>query len=726
MPFKLTRLAIAVSSIFTLSALPVAAQEDDTTDSSAAPVERIQVVGSQVTLNDEYPGGQVARGGRAGILGNIDMMDSPFSATNFTAELIREQQSESVADVLQNDPVVRVAKGFGNFQELYVMRGFPVYSDDMTYNGLYGILPRQYVTAELLERVEVFRGANAFLNGAAPGGSGLGGSINVVPKRAGDEPLNRITTGYENQGHLYASADLSRRYGNDEESTGVRVNLARRDGETAIDNQDRGLSMASVNVDYDSNNLRLAADLGFQDHQVDAPRPSVTPLGAIPEAPASDINFAQDWTYSDERQLFGAVRAEYDIRENLMAWAAAGFREGEEENVLANPTADENGDFTAYRFDNVREDSVSSFEVGARTTFATGSVGHRAIISASAFSMDSKNAYAFSDFAGFSGNLYDPMTVEQPDADFFIGGDLSSPLVTENTETSSIAIADTLAFRDEQVLLTLGVRYQNIELNSYDYDSGDMLSGYDESQLTPVAGLVVKPSDSISLYANYIEGLIPGEVAPASSGGVQVENAGEVFEPYQAEQYELGVKFDRERFGSTLSLFSTTKPTSLIEDNRFTVEGEQKNQGVELTVFGLPADNLRLLGGLTYLDTEQTRTQDGLLDGNQAIGVPELQLNLNAEWALTAVPGLTLDARAIYTSDQYADAANTVKVEASERFDLGARYSTYLGDTEVTLRARIENLLDNNYWASVGGFPGSNYLMLSEPRTFKLSASFSF
>ena len=149
-------------------------------------IEHITVSGSQVKLNDSFAGGQVSRGGRAGILGNLDMMDSPFNSINFTADIIREQQSRSVADVLQNDPVVRVAKGFGNFQELYVMRGLPVYSDDMTYNGLFGILPRQYVAAELLERVEVFRGASAFLNGAAPGGSGLGGSVNIVPKRAGE------------------------------------------------------------------------------------------------------------------------------------------------------------------------------------------------------------------------------------------------------------------------------------------------------------------------------------------------------------------------------------------------------------------------------------------------------------------------------------------------------------------------------------------------------------
>ncbi|MDA6076290.1 TonB-dependent receptor plug domain-containing protein [Edwardsiella anguillarum] len=53
--------------------------------------------------------------------------------------MIEQQQAVSVADVLQNDPTVRVAKGFGNFQELYMIRGFPVYSDDMTLNGVYGI-----------------------------------------------------------------------------------------------------------------------------------------------------------------------------------------------------------------------------------------------------------------------------------------------------------------------------------------------------------------------------------------------------------------------------------------------------------------------------------------------------------------------------------------------------------------------------------------------------------
>ncbi|WP_218352890.1 TonB-dependent receptor [Alteromonas lipotrueiana] len=725
--FRASAVAIA-SALFTVHAYAEQSppQATQPTTGPGDNIERVEVTGSQVTLNDEFAGGQVARGGRAGILGNLDFMASPFTATNFTEDLVRQQQSKSIADVLQNDPVVRVARGFGNFQEVYVVRGFPVYSDDMTYNGLYGILPRQYVAAELLERVEVFRGANTFLNGAAPGGSGLGGSINVVPKRAGEAPLNRLSAGFESQGHGYIAADVSRRFGDEKESTGVRVNLVERDGETAVNNQDRSVSVMSLGVDYKADALRVSADLGYQDHHIEAPRPSVTPLGAIPAAPEASTNFAQDWTYTDEEQLFGAVRAEYDFTSSTSAWLAMGFRSGEEANVLANPTAFEGGAFTAYRFDNTREDNVRSYEAGVSTRLTTGPVRHTLAVSASLFSADSKNAYAFSSFSGFSGNLYDPVTAAKPDADFFVGGELANPTVTLSNKNKSVAVADSMSLWSDRLLVTLGARLQTIQTHSYDYTTQALLSGYDESRLTPVVGVVYRPVEQWSLYANYIEGLVAGDVAPAQSGGVALVNAGEVFEPYRSRQVEAGIKYDGGKIGGTLSAYSTSKPTSLVVEERFTSDGEQQNRGIELSVFGLVTENLRLLGGITYVDAQQSRTQDGIFDGLDVVGVPDLQLNINAEWNVTAIPGLTLEARGIYTDSQYADVANTYKVASSHRLDLGARYSFMFDETEVDVRVRVENVFDNNYWASVGGFPGSNYLVLSDPRTLKLSASVRF
>ncbi|MBJ7413770.1 MAG: TonB-dependent receptor plug domain-containing protein, partial [Phenylobacterium sp.] len=305
-------------------------------DEAPAQVDEVVVTGSQVALPTPYAGGQVARGARVGLLGALEALDTPYAVTAYTQELVQAQQARSVGDVLQNDPAVRVAKGFGNFQELYVIRGFPVYSDDMTYNGVYGILPRQFVAAELLERVEVFHGASAFLNGAAPGGSGVGGAFNLVPKRAPADPLTRVTAGVETGGQLYGAADLARRFGADQ-AFGVRANVARRDGEGAVEDQDRELTVLALGLDYQGPRARFAADVGFQDHRIEAPRPSVTPAGAVPEAPDASRNFAQPWTYTDERQLFGVVRGEFDVSDAVTAWAAVGGRRGKERNVLANP-----------------------------------------------------------------------------------------------------------------------------------------------------------------------------------------------------------------------------------------------------------------------------------------------------------------------------------------------------------------------------------------------------
>ncbi|MFN3856884.1 MAG: TonB-dependent receptor [Caulobacter sp.] len=716
---SIRRLLMASCALALVAGGAAHAQSDPSVD------ELVVTAGSQVELTRPYAGGQVAEGGRVGLFGALDRMDTPFSSTAYTEQLVRDQQARSVADVLQNDPVVRVAKGFGNFQELYVIRGFPVYSDDMTWNGVYGVLPRQFVAAELIERVEVFHGATAFLNGATPGGSGVGGAFNLVPKRAGDAPLTRVTVGAEGGGELSGALDLSRRFGPDE-AFGLRINLAGRDGESSVEGQERSLAVAAAGLDYRGDRLRFSADIGFQDHRIDAPRPSVTPTGAIPRAPDADSNFAQPWTYTDERQLFGVARGEFDITADVSAWAAIGGRDGRERNVLANPSANGAGVTSAYRFDNAREDRIWSADAGIRADVDTGVVSHRLVLSGSATSLSSRNAYAFSSFAGFPGDLYNPVAVAPPVPNFFVGGVLNAPKVTERSETSSVALADMMSFAGGKVTIIAGVRLQTIRTTTYDYNSGARLSRYEDDAWTPALGLVWRPIDSVSLYANYSEALQPGQIAPATSGGLPVLNAGEVLAPFRSQQYEAGVKFDTGAFGGTVSLFSVTQPSAFVQNNRFGANGEQRNQGLELSLFGEPASGLRLLGGATFIDAELEKTAGGVLDGKQAIGVPERQASFNVEWDVPAVSGLTLDGRVVYTGEQQANAANTVQLDSWTRLDLGVRYRVTIADKPVTFRARVENVTDEAYWASSGGYPGANYLVLGSPRTVLVSASVDF
>ncbi|MDQ8194349.1 TonB-dependent receptor [Coraliomargarita sp. SDUM461004] len=733
----LRRLGAALVAIVTL-AQPVMGQADVGTASRSSDQEAASVVemdavtltasadASSEGLAPAFAGGQVATGSRLGILGNRDIRDTPYNTTAYTEELIEQQQARGIGEVLLNDPTVRVARGFGNFQEVYIVRGFPIFSDDIAYNGLYGLLPRQYVATEFVERVEVVRGANSFLNGAAPSGSGIGGSVNILPKRATNEALNELTFAVENNAQFHTGVDVARRFGSDD-AFGIRLNGAFRDGETAIDGEDRNLELFGIGLDYRADRYRLSADIGYQYHRIDAPRPSVTPTGDIPDTPDSDSNFAQSWTHSEEEQVFGTLRGEFDISENFTAWVAAGARLGEEDNVLANPRADVDGVTNAYRFDNTREDTVTTGEVGIRGRVNTGAISHELGVSANAFNYKSKNAYAFSDFGGFAGDLYDPYDVQAPLANALVGGELSSPDVTERIKTRSFAVVDTLGFVEDRVLLTVGARHQNLQAYSYNYNTGAKTSSYNEDAVTPMAAVVVKPRENLSLYANYMEGLVKGDVAPATSGGVAVVNAGEALEPYKAQQFELGIKYESEGFGVTLSAFTTDRPFSIVDSNNvFSDGGERQHRGLELMLYGELSEDFRLLGGATYLDTEYSSTEDGLNEGNDVVGVPEYQVNLGAEWDVPTLEGLTLTGRIIHTSSQYADMANSIEVDAWTRFDVGARYRTRIGDADVIFRLNIENLTGEDYWASVGGFPGSNYLVLSEPRTFVLSTTVRF
>ena len=729
--FRLAPTPIALA-VFLLASSVAQAQTPAAGDAQTMPsvVVSASADASAEGLSRAYAGGQVARGGRMGIFGSVDMMDSPFSGTSYTQQFISDQQARTVGDLLQSDPAVRTSRGFGNFQEVYVIRGFVLNSDDIGYNGLYGVLPRQYVSPELLERVEVFRGASTFLNGAAPGGSGIGGAINLMPKRAGNAPLTEVTVGVETGGHTYAAIDVARRFGEQQEF-GVRVNAAKRQGETGIKHEDHDVGMFAVGLDYRGRGFRLSADAGYQNFDLTSPRPSVGTgtLTVLPEAPDASKNFAQPWSFSKERDVFGTARAEYDLAKDVVAWAAFGSRSTRESNSLANPAlTSNNGDASVYRFDNARKQEIRTGELGIRGKLTTGTIKHTLVASWSGHWNEDKNAYATSDYAGLPTSIYGPSEVTIP-ARINFGGDMNNPRITQKTILSSYALADTLAFLDDRLLLTAGVRHQQIKDAGYDYGTavkqGD---GYDKSATTPVAGIVFKANQNVSLYANYSEALVKGPVASGTYGPQQlpVTNIGEVFAPYKSKQKEIGVKYDAGKLGMTAALFTIDKPLPTIVGTRATLSGEQRNQGLELSIFGTPMTGVRLLGGLTLLDTEQRDTAVAANNGKQAIGTPETQVSVGGEWDVPGAQGLSLNARTVYTSTQYADLSNTKKLPSWTRLDIGARYLTQVAGRDVTLRARVDNVTDRNYWASPVSLFDAGSLVLASPRTVVVSATVAF
>lgn len=677
-------------------------------------------------LPSTYAGGQVARGGRMGVLGNQDMQDTPFAFSSYTSELIEARQAQTLADVLASDPGVRQSFGFGNFSQVFVVRGFQLYSDDIAFNGLYGILPRQIVSTESVERVEVFKGANAFLNGVAPSGSGVGGVINVISKRAEDTPIRRFTLDYASDDRVGGHLDVGRRFGEDNRF-GVRVNLAQREGGTAIDREHTRFHLATVALDYRGDRLRLAADLGYQKQRVNEGRAVVhldttltTQLnGKVPKVPDSKYSSTQPWSWSQLEDTYGMLSAEYDLSPVWTAYLAAGSKYTRENGLYSSHYVyGANGESRIGRLYSPLDVESSSVTSGLRGQLQTGQVSHQVNLAVSGTWQEKRNAYESTRAAdrGF-GNLYDDTPSPQPVVSKTFG-DLHDPRTTAKIQNKSLALSDTLGFVDDRVLLTLGLRRQSIIADSWAADTRVRAPGYDESITTPAYGLVIKPTEYLSLYANRVESLQQGPTAPTAA-----RNNGIMLAPYRSKQTEVGAKLDWGRFGGNLSLFRIEQPQGVTGgDGYFGMDGEQRNQGIELSLFGEPFDGLRLLGGVTWTDTEQRDTAKGANDGNRAVGVPEFQFNLGADWDVPGVPGLSLNGLLLRTGGQYTEVTNEYSIPAWTRVDLGARYKTRLDERAVTFNALVENVADENYWASANG----GYLTQGAPRTFKVSATVDF
>lgn len=676
-------------------------------------------------LPEAYAGRQVATGGQVGMLGNKDVMDTPFNIANYTSQLIENQQAGTVLDVLQNDPSVRQSAAPGEMADAgFRIRGFDVGTRAVTFNGLSCLAPDSgNLSVAFAERVEVLKGPSALLYGMSPSGV-VGGAVNFVPKRAGDTSLTRLTLGVESDALWNTQVDTGRRFGANNE-WGLRFNGGYKDGDGFIDGAKSGGYLGALALDYRGERLRVSLDAYRLRNELSGARAlnatvsgwsGASWLSSMPAAPDGRTNVVPGAPEFNETTQAAILGGEYDFNDRWTGYAKLGVGRTEADgfyDFVQNIQA--NGDGNLALYDSPQFVKTKTGETGLRGRFQTGTISHALALSASYLNLDRGGAWVFSSQPT---NIYRPAPIS-------VAWPVSPTPTPKTSETtlSGIALADTLGFIDDRVLLTLGVRRQNVKTTNFDSDTGAAISGYDASAWTPMAGLVVKPTDDLSLYANVIQGLSEGTMV-----GSDFLNAGQVFPPYKTEQVEVGAKWQTGSFTNTISVFQIAKPGTIADDSTtplpmLRLNGEQRNRGIEWTIFGELTRGLRMLGGVTYTQARLTKTQDGLQDGNQAAGVPPWSANLGLDWDVPGLPGLALNGRVIYTSSQYVDNFNSLKMPSWTRLDLGARYAITLGSRPVVFRAAVDNVFDRNYWQDVF-YSGS--VNPGAPRIFRLSASVDF
>lgn len=669
----------------------------------------------QVTVSaerdDNFAGGQVARKARLGMLGNMDVMSTPFNVSSYTAQAIADQQAVSVADVLARDPSVRATGQTGGILDAFFIRGFAIGEGnvgEIALDGQYGVAPNYRVFADYAERVEVIKGPAALLYGMSPN-SGIGGVVNVVPKRALNTDLTRLSLDYSSDAQGGAHADISRRFGATRQF-GVRINGSVQRGDTPVDKQYRKADVGALALDYQGDQLRVTLDALAQTERFDAPsRPFLAAAGvAVPSAPEGGNNVTQGWEWAkiEDRSLL--LRAEYDVSERVTLFANTGGARTHVARLFGTPTILNAAGDTRVTPDNFRLDAErATIDGGLRAAFDTAGVRHTVTLQASRY-RDQLDRASVSGTAMLS-NIYTPVSApaQSPAAPAFV------PKISE-THLSGAALADTMAALDERLLITLGVRRQQVKSENFNA-AGATTALYDKHATTPMVGVAYKAWRQLSLYANRIEGLSKGDTAPPTAS-----NAGEIFAPYKSKQNEIGIKLERGTLAATLSAFQIKKPSGQLTGATYGVDGEQRNRGLELALFGEAAPELRLTGGFTLIDAELTRTNSAATLGRTPVGVPSSQANLGAEWDAAWLSGFTLTGSVSHTGKQYVNQANTQSIPDWTRLDFGARYRTKVAGKDTVFRASVMNVANRNYWSGVASYGA---FVQGAPRTLLLSAA---
>jgi len=698
----------ALAAFFTTLALATHAEEGTSPSrETAAP----NAVVEPVIVSAQAEGGIVAKDAPIGVLGDLPLTSTPFSVNVITHELMTDQQASYLGDFLKNDPSAAVGNVVISFASL---RGFTLGSDGYLLDGLTlgSLLLDGRVMLPAFERIDVLKGAGAFLNGLG-GTASLGGALNYIPKKPTDTPVRDLALVYSSESNVGVEADLGGRFGTNDQF-GYRMNLGFRDGDAAVEGQSWRQRGASLALDWRVNSsLLLQGGLYYVDNKNDRLQPFfVGATGPIPDAPDARKNLGPSWSTFDQDSQIGWLRADWSFAPD---WSVTLQYGGGQNNrpydgtqdtrfgVITNPA----GDIALFASEESSHTTVQTGQALVHGKLSTGPIQHAVTFGATGF--QEKNYSSFESAGVVLGSLYTPNEQPQP---------ASVPIADTpyNGKTTSYGLlaSDILSFGEHWSVLLGG---RQAEVTAYD-STNEELPGGKISRFSPVTALMFKPTPSSLIYINYAEGLEPGGTAPQSA-----VNGGAIMAPLVTKQYELGAKLMARGISLTAAVFDMRKPLQITDaSNTFVQNGHQVHDGAELVATGNLTKALRIVAGAMFLDAKQENTGDPTTEGKRVPGVPQWTANLFLDYAIKPIPGLFLNAGAYYTASQYFDPQNLQSIPAWVRFDVGARYETRVGGRPTTFFLAVENLADKDYWASAQG----QALTLGDPLTVKATARVSF
>lgn len=691
------------------------------------------------------------------------LLDAPQSITIVPQQVLKEQNAQSLQDVLRNVPGITFMSGEGNlgWGDLFSIRGFSS-EQSLTVDGVRDAGMSSRNDMFNTEQAEVYKGTGAIESGI----SAVGGSVNLVTKEAHLGDANRLSAGIGTDGYRRLAADLNKQLS---DTSAVRVNLMKHESQ---------VSERDV-VDYDRWGIGTSLALGLSTptraylnffYQKD----DNTPDGGVPILRDSnshrmygvsrDAWFGDSHLYTQQTETTSLTgRFEHDFDNGLALSNQTRWQRTDNFAVLSPArfsAADASGNrtCTGTRCATLGYSGLGGLSniagVNAYTQYANTADTHYGVLRGSDFGMSKRYSIVdnqtdlnfsfdtgpFSHKAVVGLDLYHETygglkrNAKVPAANMFF--DMTNPqhhfaetyTVKGEGEPRSVIdnagawVADTITLNPQwQVMGSL--RYDHWDAETSQRGQADIKDT--SGAWSGRAGVVYKPVPQGTFYASYSESAQPSAVGASTNNVVYGASSTSNYDPAHSKTWETGTKWElaNRKVSVTAAIFRTE-----LENSWEYAEGEtapvralpaKRVDGVELGLQGNLTDRWTAYSGFSALKSKQTK---GANKGEEAKNVPDLTVNLWTTYAFTDDLSLSYGTNYVgrrrYSDNKYVGGlnnnsayangpagVNTISTRDQEKapgYWVHYAAAQYKVNRQTTVNLNVDNLFNTFYYSRIG------------------------
>lgn len=633
----------------------------------------------------------------------VPLRDVPQSVEIINRELIDSQAVRSMQDALQNVTAVSVAQGEGR-RDQFIIRGFAAqgdqYVDGIRDDALY------YRDLANIEQIEVVKGPSAALFGRGSSG----GIINRVTKKPDVfQRFGTAETSFGSYGLKRGSFDINQPIFN--EKIGFRfVGAIEKTGSFRHFFKEKRYNIApslawkptektDVVFQFEYLNDTRTPDRGipsFRGRPIDVPAgtyygfPTLDEITNKVDSQALKIEHKLNnfWTIRNTFRRTGYKTDFYNTFPNGICLLQS--------NGSCSNTIPANVSATDNRLRVVRGNYSGSFDqtnyfdqaeiVGVVETFGI----QHTLLSGVEIGFQKKQTVRTANAS------VQPVTFFNPDLS------VSSPIGAVQTfnefsgNVFGLYFQDQISFNKKWKAL-VGVRYDNFKQKLDDLLPANSDLIRTDKQWSPRVGLVYQPNDWLSFYTSYTRSFQPsGENLSLAANAAELE-------PEMTRNYEAGIKaaFQPLKLNATLAVFRLDRDNIKTNDplnvSRLILVGEQRTNGLEITVSGAPFKKFDFIAGYSLLDARITKSNSfsaGVaLEGRFAQTTPRNSGNL---WMTYQLPKqLTIGFGGNARSKTFTSTNNLITLPGFARFDASLSWKS---EKHYEVAFNIKNILDRKYF----------------------------